>query len=53
MVPAEGGTVRAALMSLDPALRGRILDEGGGLRPYLNPATPGAPLETVPAAEGG
>jgi len=65
MVPAEGGTVRAALMSLPPGLRARVLDEKGGLRPYLllyvagDPATldtplaPGATLEIVAAAEGG
>jgi hypothetical protein len=65
MVPAEGGTVRAALLSLDPALRGRILDEKGRVRPYLllyvdsapatldTPLGPGATLEIVAAAEGG
>lgn len=65
MVPAEGGTARAALLSLGPALSARILDENGRLRPYLllyvdgDPATldaplgPGATLEIVAAAEGG
>jgi hypothetical protein len=65
MVPAEGGTVRAALLSLDPDLRSRILDERGRLRPYLllfvagDPATldtplaSGATLEVAAGAEGG
>jgi hypothetical protein len=65
MVPAEGGTVRDALFSLDPDLGARILDERGDLRPYLllyvdgAPATLDAPLvqdatiEIVAAAEGG
>lgn len=65
MVPAEGGTAREALLSIDPALRGRILDEKGRVRPYLllyvagDPATldttlaAGATLEVVAAAEGG
>jgi hypothetical protein len=65
MVPAEGGTVRAALASLAPALRARILDEKGRVRPYLllyvagapatpdTPLGPGATLDIVAAAEGG
>jgi hypothetical protein len=65
MVPAEGGTAGEALRSLAPELRDRVLDEGGGLRPYLllfvggAPATLGTPLgadatiEIVAAAEGG
>jgi len=65
MVPAEGETAGAALQSLDPGLRTRILDENGRLRPYLllfvagEPATlatplpAGAALEIVAGAEGG
>lgn len=65
MVPAEGGTVRAALSSLAPDLRTRVLDERGGLRPYLLLYVDGAPasldvpligdatVEIVAGAEGG
>jgi len=65
MVPAEGETVRAALFSLDPDLRARVLDERGRLRPYLLLYVDGAPapldaplvreatIEIVAAAEGG
>lgn len=65
MVSAEGETAAAAIGSLDPALRSRILDESGRLRPYLllfvagKPATlatplpAGAALEIVAGAEGG
>lgn len=68
MVPAEGGTVRAALEAAfagHPELRARVLDGGGRLHPYLllyadgqpasleTPLTPGAMLEIVAAAEGG
>jgi len=65
MVPAEGGTAGAALKSLDPALRSRILDEKGRLHPYLllfvagapatldTPLPAGATLEIVAGAEGG
>jgi hypothetical protein len=65
MVPAEGGTVRAALLSLPQDLRSRILDERGRARPYLllyvagepatldTPLASGATLEIVAAAEGG
>jgi hypothetical protein len=65
MVPAEGGTVRAAFCSLDPSLLARILDERGSLRPYLQLYVDGAPatldatlardatVEIVAAAEGG
>jgi hypothetical protein len=65
MVPAEGGTVGAALGTLSPDLRARVLDEKGRLRPYLllfvagapasleTPLPPGAALEIVAAAEGG
>ena len=65
MVPAEGGTVAAALQSLPPALRARVLDAKGCPYPYLllyvdgDPATPATPLdpfatlEIVAGAEGG
>lgn len=65
MVPAEGGTVGAALESLDPGLRARVLDEAGHLRHYLllyvagepvaldSPLPAGATLEIVAAVEGG
>lgn len=65
MVPAEGGTVAAALASLPAGLRARVLDETGRVRPYLllfaggapatldTPLPLGATLEIVAAAEGG
>lgn len=65
MVHAEGGTVAAALLSLDSDLRARVLDQSGRLRPYLllfvdgapatleTPLAAGATVEIVAAAEGG
>jgi molybdopterin converting factor small subunit len=38
-VPVDAGTVREAILALDveyPGLAGRILDEGGGLRRFVN-----------------
>jgi len=67
-VDVAGATVRAALdglFALYPALRSRVLDDAGRLRPYLRLFRAGAPaglddalaaddtLEIVGAAEGG
>lgn len=71
-VTAEGGTLREVLAKLDaayPGLAGRILDESGKLRRFVNvyvgeedvrladgldtPVPPGTQVSVIPAVAGG